>query len=134
MDIRFISRLGVMAAALASVGATPEPKLRFIMPAARVMLLGPSGSGDVLVQAYIPRHPDNRAYLIECSGVCAWRLGPDSIDGEYDEAVRPRSPQLVQIHGAGKAEFRIVVYGPGGKVRDSHTMEMKVCGGDPADC
>jgi hypothetical protein len=119
-----------MAVLLLFVAATEthDGQLRFLQPKQQIVMRSPQQELVLYAQWYIPRHPDNRSYVASCRGACHWTAGPDSMEGEHHEAIMPRQPVKVAIDGYGIAEFTLSVFGPGGKLRESVTHEVKVCG------
>lgn len=127
-------RYAVLMLALCGVALTEPPKTRFLTPRPRIVVRTPQQELYVPVQWYIARHPDNRAYLVTCRGACYWTAGPDSMDGDRHEAILPWKPVNVALDGYGVATFTLSVFGAGGKLRETSTTEVKVCGDNETAC
>lgn len=104
--------------------------LRFVQPTQRIAMLTPGRETVVQMQAFIPRHKDNRAFRLSCRGACYATVGPTEMEGEFAEAIFPRNPVKVALDAFGEAVFTVEVFGPGGVLRDSATHTIKVCGGE----
>ena len=115
---------------LLALAAPHERPLGFVQPTTRVAMLTPGRETVVLMQAYIPRHKDNRSYLITCRGACHSTVGPTELEGEFSEAIVPRHPINVTLDSFGDAVFTVEVFGPGGVRRGSAEHVVKVCGGE----
>jgi hypothetical protein len=124
------SKSFILAFAILFVAATEthDGQLRFLQPKAQLVMRSPQQELVLYAQWYIPRHPDNRSFVASCRGACHWTAGPDSMEGENHEAIMPRQPVKVAIDGYGVAEFTLSVFGPGGKLRETITHAVKVCG------
>ena len=108
---------------------THDGTLRFISPKQTIFLRTQGKELRVPVQAFIPQHPDNRAYLLRCDGACAWSAG-QSLNGANEDAIHPLQPIYVPLDDFGLALFTLSVFGPGGKLRQSVEHRVKVCGSD----
>jgi hypothetical protein len=106
----------------------PSPKLRFVQPVRTLILSGPRGVW-FNAQAFVPRHPDNRAVKIAWDGEGCSGSASRSLDGENESAIFPLSPLKVEAT-PGICAMSLATYGAGGKMRERVTLDVKVCGGE----
>lgn len=106
----------------------PVEPLRFVHPRSTVSLTG----GEIPVQVWVQRHPDNRAVRISWDGVGCNGSSTKSMDGQYEAAVQPPMAPLKVRMTPGVCTITAEVLGPGGKLRHRTFLEMRICG--PEGC
>lgn len=111
----------------------PVVQIKFIHPAARIVLSGPRGV-EIPVQAWIERHPDNKLFQLE------WarhgekpQIFAKTADGEYEARLFPIEPINIRLTH-GDWEIRALACsaernGLCAQVRARAVMPFKVCGG-----
>jgi hypothetical protein len=119
-------RLLLVLAFVGNLAAAPAPT-RFVLPKRFLMTTSPAGA-DIWLQARVDRHAANRWVSI------AWvsaggesGLWEKSVDGDRDGALFPIEPILVHV-SPGVYELRLRVFDSAGKLRESVTENLTVCG------
>ena len=102
-----------------------EPPIKFLHPKSRLILLG-AKSVEIPVQLWIKRHPENRSYRITWDGEHCGGSSARTLDGDQDSQIHP--PQWdqvkVRVTGIGTCTVWASVYGSGGKIRASASLDI----------